>query len=63
MEERDLWLELLADSETVKGHLLESLRAETNELISIFISMTKNVKKRRLASGKPSALRLPPSAL
>jgi four helix bundle protein len=63
LEESDLWLELLADSETVKSHLLDSLRTETDELISMFISMAKNVKKRRNTGKPPSALRPPPSAL
>lgn len=62
LEESDLWLELLADSETVKGELLAPLRVETNELISMFITIARNVKKRCGGGVKPSALRPSPSA-
>ncbi|MGB8352392.1 MAG: four helix bundle protein [Chthoniobacteraceae bacterium] len=62
LEESDLWLELMGDSETVKVPLLAPLRAETHELMSMFVTMTKNVKKRSRKTPL-SALRPHPSAL
>jgi len=47
LDESDLWLELLSDSGVIKSNLVQSLRQETNELIAIFVTMTKNVKTRR----------------
>jgi four helix bundle protein len=47
LEESELWLELLRDSGVVKAALLTPLLQETNELIAIFVTMTKNVKTRR----------------
>jgi four helix bundle protein len=47
LDESDLWLELLADCGLLKPHLIEPIRMETNELIAIFVTMTKNVKIRR----------------
>ena len=47
LDESDLWLELLADSGVIKSNLVQPLRQETNELIAIFVTMTKNVKTRR----------------
>jgi len=47
LDETDLWLELLADSNVVSTKRLEPLRTETNELIAIFVTMTKSVKLRR----------------
>jgi four helix bundle protein len=47
LDESDLWLELLTDSGLVKTNLVQPLRQETNELIAIFVTMTKNVKTRR----------------
>ena len=43
-DESKLWLELLSDSGVMKRRLIEPLRHETNELIAIFVTMTKNVK-------------------
>ena len=40
LDETDLWLELLADSNVVSTKRLEPLRTETNELIAIFVTMT-----------------------
>ena len=45
--ESDLWLELLADSGVMKPSLVHPLRDETNELIVILVTLTKNVKARR----------------
>ena len=47
LDESELWLELLSDSEVIKPRLIEPLHKETNELIAIFVTMTKNVKRRR----------------
>jgi four helix bundle protein len=47
LDESDLWLELLADSGVMKPSLVHPLRGETNELIAILVTMTKNVKARR----------------
>ena len=47
LDESDLWLELLAKSGVMKPALLRPLRAETNELIAVFVTMTKRVKDRR----------------
>src|SRR6202171_3978556 len=47
LDESELWLELLSDSGVIKSALVQPLRQETNELIAIFVTMTKNVKTRR----------------
>jgi four helix bundle protein len=47
LDESELWLELLADSGVLKPQLIAPLRQETNELIAIFVTMTKKVKTRR----------------
>jgi len=46
LDESDLWLELLSDSGVIKSALIQPLRDETNELIAIFVTMTKKVKSR-----------------
>lgn len=50
LDESDLWLELLADSGVIKPSLVQPLRNETDELIAIFVTMTRNVKIRRRGS-------------
>lgn len=47
LDERDPWLELLADSGVLKPALVAPLREGTNELVAIFVTMTKHVKERR----------------
>ena len=47
LDESELWLELLADAGVIKPALVQPLRNETNELIAIFVTMTKKVKTRR----------------
>jgi len=47
LDESDGWLELLVDGEYVAEHKLANLRAETNELIAIFVTIAVNTKKRR----------------
>ena len=51
LDESDLWLELLADSGVIKSTLILPLRQETDELIAIFVTMTKNVKTRQRRTG------------
>ena len=46
-DESMLWLELLEEDCGIESDLLIELRKETNEMISIFVTMVKNVKKRR----------------
>jgi four helix bundle protein len=43
-DETDLWLELLRDDCEIVNENLEGLLAETNELISIFVTMAKRSK-------------------
>jgi four helix bundle protein len=47
LDESELWLELLGDAEIIKPKLIAPLLQETNELIAILVTMTKNVKMRR----------------
>ena len=47
LDESDLWLELLSDANVLKPQLVVPLRQETNELIAMFVTMTKHVKSRR----------------
>lgn len=46
LDESDLWLELLSDSGVIRSDLIQPLRQETDELLAIFVTMTKNVKTR-----------------
>ncbi len=46
LDESDLCLELLADSSVLKPALVAPLREETNELLAVFVTMTKDVKER-----------------
>jgi four helix bundle protein len=43
-DETDLWLELLRDDCEIKDQKVADLLAETNELISIFVTMVKRSK-------------------
>jgi len=45
-DETSLWLELLEEECEIKAEVLKQLLKETNELISIFVSMSKKVKAR-----------------
>jgi four helix bundle protein len=47
LEECDLWLELFADTGTIKKKRLVPLRGETNELMAIFSTMANKVKRRK----------------
>ncbi len=51
LDESDLWLELLVDSGVIKSTRIQPLRQETDELLAIFVTMTKNVKKRQRPTG------------
>jgi four helix bundle protein len=44
LEESMYWLELLAGAEIVSEARIESLHAEANELIAIFVTIVKNRK-------------------
>jgi four helix bundle protein len=46
-DESELWLELLRDDCGIKSERLDWLLDESNQLISIFVTMSKNTKKRR----------------
>jgi four helix bundle protein len=46
-DETDLWLELLRDDCGVEGDKVNNLLVETNELISIFVTMVKRTKDHR----------------
>ncbi len=45
-DESLLWLELLQDDCAIGSELLTQLLKESNELIAIFVTMSKNVKQR-----------------
>jgi len=47
LDESDYWLELLIDGGFVTKSKLQSLRDETQELISIFVSMALKAKSRQ----------------
>jgi four helix bundle protein len=47
LDEMDLWLELLGDAGTIKSTRVQPLRFEPDELIAIFVTMTRNIKGRR----------------
>ncbi len=46
-DETMLWLELLRDDCEIISERIDWLLDESNQLISIFVTMSKNVKKRR----------------
>jgi len=46
LDESEGWLELFVEGKYVPAEKLYFLRAETNELISIFVTMAVNAKKR-----------------
>jgi four helix bundle protein len=46
-DETDLWLELLRDDCGIQAEKVTDLLVETNELISIFVTMVKRTKDRR----------------
>ena len=46
-DETDLWLELLRDDCGIEGDKVNNLLVETNELISIFVTMVKRTKDHR----------------
>jgi four helix bundle protein len=46
LDETGYWLELMVDVGIVKAARLESLMAETNELLAMFVQIVKNAKKK-----------------
>ena len=46
-DESQLWLELLADNCNISRLIIDPIWQEANELISIFIAMSKNTKTNR----------------
>lgn len=46
LEESGLWLELLVEGDVLSARRVQPLQDETNELISMFVTMTKNVKRQ-----------------
>ena len=47
LDETDYWLEMLVEGRYVPTSKLKSLRAETDELIAILVTIVRKVKKRR----------------
>ncbi len=47
LEETCYWLELLSEAEIVSKERLNSLYGETEELISMFVTMVRNVKDKQ----------------
>jgi four helix bundle protein len=58
LDETELWLELLVDADVLEARRVALPRRETNELIAMFVTMSKNVKARRAVH--PSSLRPQP---
>jgi len=50
-DESDLWLDLLETDCGIRSEFLSGLRDETNQLISILVSVAKNVKIRMKDKG------------
>jgi len=46
-DESSLWLELLKEDCEIESQLLDWLLSETDELIAIFVTMSKKVKSRK----------------
>ncbi len=47
LDETGLWLEFIVESNLIPAKRLESLRSEANELLSIVVTIIKNLKRRR----------------
>ena len=56
-DETTLWLELLREDCGIVSEPLVELLDESNQLISIFVTMSKNVKKRQKDRAERSGLR------
>jgi len=56
-DETALWLELLREDCGIVSEPLVELLDESNQLISIFVTMSKNVKKRQKDRAERSGLR------
>lgn len=46
-DEAQLWLELLQEDCDITGEAIESLLAETNELIAIFVAMVSKTRRNQ----------------
>ena len=46
LEETEYWLELLVESGLSQAERIKALQQETNELISVFVTIVKNTKLR-----------------
>jgi four helix bundle protein len=46
LEETQYWLELMIESQIIEPNLLKPLYQESEELIAIFVTIVKNVKKQ-----------------
>jgi len=53
LDETAYWLELIAESGTIKFSRLQPLLAETEELIAILVSITRKTKRRRHQKNDP----------
>ena len=47
LDETDYWIEILTDGNYLPTQKLESLKAETDELISILVTIVRKVKARK----------------
>jgi four helix bundle protein len=47
LDETDYWIEILTDGNYLPTQKLESLKEETDELISILVTIVRKVKARR----------------
>jgi four helix bundle protein len=47
LDESILWMELLTESEIIRGELLEDLLDEADQLLRITVSSIKTIKSRR----------------
>jgi four helix bundle protein len=61
LDETLYWLELLEESHIIGSKRLQPLKQETNELIAMFVTMSKGLKQKR--SGRDGVVIPHPSAL
>ena len=61
LDETLYWLELLEESQIVGSKRLQPLKQETNELIAMFVTMSKGLKQKR--QGRDGVVIPHPSAL
>jgi four helix bundle protein len=46
LDETSYWLELLDESQTVASKTIQAILAETDELISVFVTIAKSIKQK-----------------